>query len=156
MLVEEIAHKLERAATGLVHLKNMPIPIFTIMPDFGGAYGWRKGNNDNAGVGSNHADTVGWYDKTGISQSLHEQFAAWQSEFESAGMANREFADFDWVDYHRRGILLSHLLKAELGEQAVIIYEKAFEDPCHHDAERREILTGGDIRILPRRDMQTK
>lgn len=127
-------------------------PIFTIMPDFGGAYGWRKDNSDNVGVGGNHADTVGWYDDNGISQSLHESFAAWQTEFESAGMRSRNFADFDWVDYHSRGIALAVLLKEELGEHATIIYEKAFEDPCHHDAERREILVGGGVRILSSRE----
>lgn len=131
--------------------QNMPKPIFTIMPDFGGAYGWRKDNIDNTGVGGSHADTSGWCDDIGISVSLHERFAAWQAEFESAGMSSRDFADFDWVEFHHRGILLSHQLKAELGEQAVIIYEKAFEDPCHHDAERREILAGGGVRILPSR-----
>ncbi|MBL8420175.1 MAG: hypothetical protein JNK92_06010 [Dechloromonas sp.] len=73
----------------------MPKPTFTIMPDFGGAYGWRKDNNDNAGVGGSHADTSGWYDDIGISQSLHERFAAWQSEFECAGVHSRDFADFD-------------------------------------------------------------
>lgn len=121
------------------------------MPDFGGAYGWHKDNNDHAGVGGNHADTGGWHNEIGISNSLHEQFAAWQSEFESAGMGSREFVDFDWVDYHRRGISLSHRLKAELGGQAVVIYEKAYEDPCHHDAERREILASGGVKILPGR-----
>ena len=71
----------------------MPKPIFTIMPDFGGAYGWRKDNIDNAGVGGSHADTSGWYDDIGISVSLHERFAAWQGEFESAGRSSRDFAD---------------------------------------------------------------
>lgn len=127
------------------------------MPDFGGAYGWRKANGDNASAGGNHADTSGWYDDIGISQSLQESFAAWQTEFESAGMHSRDFADFDWVDYHRRGFALTVLLKEEeLGEQATIIYDKAFEDPCHHDAERREILVGGGVRILPSRERLAK
>lgn len=129
----------------------MPKPVFTIMPDCGGAYGWRKDNNDDGGVGGNHADICGWHHEIQISQSLHEQFASWQMEFESESISSTDFADFDWGDYHRRGILLSHQLKAELGDRAIVIYEKAFEDPCHHDAERREILAGGAVLIMPSR-----
>lgn len=127
------------------------------MPDFGGAYGWKSHDARPAdgGVGANHADVCGWYGDIPISQALHEQFADWQTEFESAGSHDKDFADFDWVDYHRRGISLSHQLKAELGEQAIIIYEKAYEDPCHHDAERREILADGQVQILPRREHGT-
>ena len=44
---------------------------------------------------------------------------------------------------------MSHLLKAELGERAIVIYEKAFEDPCRRDAERRVILGDGTVHILP-------
>jgi len=126
----------------------MPKPVFTIMPDFGGAYGWRKDTNDNRGVGGNHADTQGWHDEIAISLSLHESLAAWQDEYECAGISSRDFANFDWVDYHRRGISLSKQLKKEVGEQAFVIYEKAFEDPCHHDAERREILADGTQLIM--------
>lgn len=130
----------------------IPKPVFTIMPDFGGAYGWRKDTNDNSGVGGNHAGFLGWHDEIDISLALHKKFAAWQGEYECAGMSSKDFATFDWVDYHRRGISLSHQLKAELGEQAIVIYEKAFEDPCHHDAERREILADGSTLIMPSRD----
>lgn len=128
---------------------KMQTPVFTIMPDFGGAYGWRKDNIDNAGVGGNHADAMGWCDDIGISLSLHEQFAVWQNEFENAACQGQDFAGFDWLDYHHRGIRLSHLLKAELGERAIVIYEKAFEDPCRRDAERRVILGDGTVHILP-------
>jgi hypothetical protein len=71
-------------------------------------------------------------------------------------MRSRDFANFDWVDYHRRGISLSHQLKEELGERVVVIYEKAFEDPRHHDAERREILADGTVLIMPSRDRLAK
>jgi hypothetical protein len=133
---------------------TLPKPIYTIMPDFGGTYGWESSDDRpaSAGVGGSHADVCAWSGVIGISQSLHDQFAAWQTEFECAGMHSRDFADFDWEDYHHRGISLAHRLKEELGDQAVIIYEKAHEDPCHHDAERREILVGGQVKILPRRE----
>jgi hypothetical protein len=135
------------------------MPVFTIMPYFGGAYGWRKTIDRVgwAGVGSNHADTHGWYATPSISDDLQQQFASWQSEFESIGWKDEaEIAQFDWVRYHHLGILLSHRLKDELGEQAIILYEKAYEDPCHHDAERREILTGGLVRILLSRKRQVQ
>lgn len=125
-------------------------PIFTIMPDFGGAYGWVRDDIDQPSVGSCHADDSGWYAEPRVSDSLHKQFAEWQSEFEDFGRLSREEAKyFDWVDYHRRGIALAHRLKAELGDKAIVIYEKAFEDPCHHDAERREILLNSHVRKLP-------
>lgn len=36
--------------------QNTPKPVFTIMPDFGCAYGRRKDTDESAGVGGNHAD----------------------------------------------------------------------------------------------------
>ena len=33
---------------------------YTIMPDYGGAYGWINRNGPEDALGPNHADTCGW------------------------------------------------------------------------------------------------
>ena len=137
----------------------MTHPVFTIMPDYAGTYGWVKDSDrpEWSGVGGSHADTCGWSHQLRISDELHQKFVAWQIEFESANLSTEDNRKaFDWVDYHRRGIELTKRLKAEVGSKAIVIYEKAYEDPCHQDAERREILEGGTVHILPTREVQKK
>lgn len=91
----------------------MSKPIFTIMADYGGAYGWHKDDEGRPSVGACHADRYGWYGEPSISDELHQQFAAWQLEFEkTCHLDKNAFADFDWVDFNRRGIMLCHKLKA--------------------------------------------
>ena len=135
----------------------MTIPVFTIMPDVGGRYAWQNSSEEAPWslLGRNCADESGWYAAPPISENLHQAFARWQAEFEQLGWCTKvELEWFDWVDYHSRGIVLAHRLKNEFGDAAVVIYEKASEDPCHRDAERREILPNGQVRILPSRKRQ--
>jgi hypothetical protein len=126
------------------------IPTFTIMPDFVGAYGWvsRREEGDH-GVGSCHADDSGWYATPGISAPLQQSFAEWQAVF---NRTRGDFThDFDWEEFHRRGLALAVLLKIELGNAARIVYEKPFEDPSCDADERREVRIDGSIRKLPSR-----
>jgi len=122
------------------------------MPDFGGAYAWLKQEDVplSAGVGGN----VDGYDVSGAGQRLPESLIrdleTWQASFESFD-DNQEhgWLAFDWVDFHRRGIALAIRAKQSVGDTATVIYEKAFEDPCHHDAEQREVFADSTIKILP-------
>lgn len=121
-------------------------PVITIMADYGGAYAWRKNEHSSApGVGGNIACTSGWGFELPISDSLHLAFVQWQQRFEVL-RSDTEINDFDWPTYHQEGIKLCRQLKRELGDAVIILYEKAFEDPCHRDAERREILADGTTR----------
>jgi len=131
--------------------------IYTIMPDYGQAYGWRKPPDSPpwAGVGENVAGFGGWGGDPPISSDLENAFKTWQGEFESHawhGSADKDcYADFDWASFHARGLDLTIRLKAELGDAAVVIYEKPFEDPNRNDHERTEIRAGGQPRLLPSR-----
>lgn len=118
---------------------------YTIMPDYGGAYGWinRKGTDT---LGPNHADSTGWEGDHPISEDLQEAFAAWQKAFERApnewGVC---IALLDWLQFHERGLALARRLKAELGDAARIFYRKPIEDPNQRINERVEILSGGAV-----------
>lgn len=132
--------------------------ILTIMPDYGQAYGWRQPSDAPpwAGVGGNIAGFGGWGADLPISNDLDNAFIEWQSEFESyawhASADKAGFADFDWTHFHTRGLALASRLKAELGDAAVVIYEKPFEDPNRNEHERTEILAGGKLRLLTSRN----
>jgi hypothetical protein len=126
---------------------------YTIMPDYGGAYGWinREGTDT---LGPNHADTTGWGGDHPISEELQEAFAAWQTEFERATNEwEAGIALLDWPRFHERGMALARRLKAELGDAARIYYEKPCEDPNQRVAERVEILADGTVveTVFPRR-----
>ena len=126
---------------------------YTIMPDYGGAYGWinREGTDT---LGPNHADTTGWGGDHPISEELQEAFAAWQTEFERATNEwEAGIALLDWPRFHERGMALARRLKAELGDAARIYYEKPCEDPNQRINERVEILADGTVveTVFPRR-----
>ncbi len=126
---------------------------YTIMPDYGGAYGWINREGTDA-LGPNHADTSGWCGDHSISDELQADFAAWQTEFEAAPMDwDAGTALLDWPRFHERGMALARRLKAELGDAVRIYYEKPVEDPNQRINERVEILAGGAIveTVFPRR-----
>ena len=113
---------------------------YTIMPDYGGAYGWINREGTDA-LGPNHADTCGWGGDHPISDELQADFAAWQTEFERATNEwEAGIALLDWPRFHERGIALARRLKAELGDAVRIYYEKPVEDPNQRINERVEIL----------------
>lgn len=125
---------------------------YTIMPDYGGAYGWINREGTDA-LGPNHADTCGWGGDHPISDELQAEFSAWQMEFESGTREQKGLSIFDWPRFHEIGMALAHRLKAELGDAARIYYEKPVEDPNQRINERVEILAGGAVveTVLPRR-----
>lgn len=129
---------------------------YTIMPDYGGAYGWINREGTDA-LGPNHADTSGWCGDHSISDELQADFAAWQTEFEAAPMdRDAGIALLDWPRFHERGMALARRLKAELGDAVRIYYEKPVEDPNQCINERVEILAGGAIvETVFRRRLQT-
>jgi hypothetical protein len=125
---------------------------YTIMPDYGGAYGWinREGTDS---LGPNHADTSGWSGDHPISEELQAAFAAWQMEFECAPTDwCAGIVLLDWPRFHEQGMALARRLKAELGDAVRIYYEKQVEDPNQRLNERVEILADGSVAesVFPR------
>jgi hypothetical protein len=129
--------------------------IYTIMPDFGGAYGWIiEDGDENTGVGVNHAGYYGWEGEHSISESLQKAFAEWQLIFDKDDSLwqNSHQSYFDWDFFHATGLKLCFQLKQELGDDVRIIYEKPFEDPNREQHERLEILLDGNVLELPNRN----
>lgn len=119
------------------------------MPDFGGAYAWIcRDGKEHFGVGGNIAGFGGWCGDFPISNTLEQAFEVWQSTFEAAGVRSELAHRFEWDSFHEEGLRLAHALKAELGNEVRVIYEKPYEDPWKDDDERREILPGGMVRHL--------
>jgi hypothetical protein len=126
--------------------------IYTIMPDYGRAYGWIiKDGDETRGVGPNHAGFGGWGGDHQISDDLQDSFSEWQDVFESADCLPAEPLKFAWDSFHAQGVALARRLKVELGEAARVIYEKPYEDPAREIDERREVLLDGSLFLLKSR-----
>lgn len=126
--------------------------VYTIMTDYGGAYGWIVRDGNDMLLGSNFACSRGWGGEYPISAELEADLANWQSDYNSTGwLKDRGRASFDWRRFHVQGIELTRRLKIEMGDRVRVIYEKVFEDPCHYIEERREVLNDGSLLPLPNR-----
>lgn len=113
---------------------------YTIMPDYGGAYGWINRDGSDT-LGPNHADHSAWGGDHAITDELHAAFAAWQAEFESAPFDLDQVANsIDWRRFHERGMELARRLKAELGNAAAVFYVKPLEDPNYLWMHRVEVV----------------
>lgn len=127
--------------------------ILTVMPDYGmGPFLWidRSGDHSN-GVGPNCCDSVARCKAHPLSAELHEAFAAWVTEFEHFPMIDVHVIDpsVDWDAFHARGLELARRLKAEVGDEYRVVYEKPYEDPGRVIDERREIHIDGTLTVLP-------
>ena len=123
--------------------------IFTIMADWFNMYGFLLDDGDETrGIGSLHADDLGWIAYPPISDNLHCAFVEWQSLFAH----DCESKLFDWGSFHKKGIELCILLKKELGDTVRVVYEKSFEDPNKNLNDRREILNNSRLKILRSRE----
>ncbi len=126
-----------------------PAPVtYTIMADFGmGPWGWRKPvDNMTSAVGGNIAEAVGgWSGEHPISAGLVGRFSVWARWFECF----YDTPEFEWGAFHKIGCALAGELKREVGDQARVIYSKAFEDPNHAQDENIEMHADGSHTVLP-------
>ncbi len=124
----------------------------TIMPDFGwGPYGWIKDADDETcEVGANFADAMcGFkFSEYRVSAELERDFAQWVGWFDSGCRSRDDRPTFDWPEFHRQGLALTIRLKAEIGDQARVMYDKAFEDPTADPTQRVEVLADGSLRTI--------
>jgi len=70
-----------------------------------------------------------------VSAALEAAFSEWAWPFES----EYNKPDFDWTEFHRKGIVLASRLKVEVRDAYDVVYLKASEDPNHAVDERTEI-----------------
>ncbi|MBI5604172.1 MAG: hypothetical protein HY879_12540 [Deltaproteobacteria bacterium] len=113
-----------------------PDKTITIMADFGfGPYAWLKDTSDESDyVGINIANShhTGM-DQFDISDHLQKDFADWIGQFERGALDN---PSFPWASFHKEGLALSRRLKEEIGEAAIVVYVKPYEDPGHEQNEK--------------------
>ena len=115
----------------------------TIMMHWGaGEYAWEKDAvDDTTYVGGDIADAVDGFKHSSymVSAALEADFADWAEWFEreAAGDALR----MDWDSFNRQGLDLARRLKAELGDQVRVVYDKPIEDPGYVPGARAEVRT---------------
>lgn len=122
---------------------------YTIMPDYGGAWGWVS-RDGHPGTGSCHASGSYWGGDHPITKDLAEEFERWQGRFEGARqLPSSNFAlDLDWESFHEEGLSLTRRLKMHLGDSVRVLYMKPIEDRRQSRERCLEILAGGMTRAI--------
>jgi hypothetical protein len=124
------------------------VPVLTVMVDYGMApFLWLVDAPDQGGIGGNVCDGTGFDDRCPMSEGLWRKFADWVIAFDSTRFFSVDFdtTDWDWTDFHERGVQLARWLKDEVGEKYRVVYYKPCEDPNHRIDARREILANGEL-----------
>lgn len=125
------------------------IPFLTVMVDYGWApFLWLKESPDEPGY-VNYCECIGdtYCEDDLISEELWALFSPWAREFDQT-MYNSHALDpdrWDWGAFHARGLQLTRLLKAEVGDSYRVLYLKPVEDPAFEQDEYREALADGTI-----------
>jgi len=116
----------------------MSKPIFSVMPDYGsGPYLWilTDSTPEDHHVGPCIASYQCWADDeeclSKVSKELQADFDDWVLQFELYA----EFQRFQWESFHKRGLVLAHRLKKQIGDKAIVRYVKPMEDPNHEQDE---------------------
>jgi len=124
------------------------VPVLTVMVDYGMApFLWLVNEPDQGGIGGNVCDGSGFDDLYPMSECLWRKFADWAIAFDRTQFYSDDFDsnDWDWLEFHARGVHLTHWLKEEVGEKYRVIYYKPCEDPNHRIDEKREIMANGEL-----------
>lgn len=125
------------------------VPVLTVMVDYGGApFLWLKESPDEPGYVSDcMCDGDAHYEDDPMSEELWELFAPWAREFNETMYSSHALDPdrWDWAAFHERGLQLTRLLKAEVGDAYRVLYCKPVEDPAFRQDEYREVLANGTI-----------
>lgn len=124
---------------------DMPIPTnngkpwFTLMADFGNAWGWElppmsleEASKWETGVGS-LAAAVGDPDiqkELGISDELLAGIEAWQDRYEEWDPYAQDQSKYDWDAFDKTGLELARRLKAEIGNRYNVRYHFQGSEKC--------------------------
>lgn len=136
-----------------MNAENLPfIPVLTVMVDYGNApFLWLVDAPNESGIGGNICDGTGWDESCPMSEVLWRKFADWAVAFDHTRFYSEDFdaSDWDWLEFHARGVHLARSLKEEVGGDYRVVYDKPCEDPNHRLAERTEVLADGALMQLP-------
>ena len=125
--------------------------VITISVEKYWPYAWLKDDDDGTTLmGGSLADAYGWeYSGFWVSPGLEQAFADWLSDF---GWRCDDPAP-DWPSFHERGIELCRRLKAQIGDEAKVVYCMTSEDPASIRTERTEILADGTLKPVTVRQL---
>lgn len=137
--------------------------MLTIMPDFGnGPYAWIKdADDDTCWVGGCTADALSGFEFSDykVSAALEADFAAWMTWFGREALGDAALS-MDWNSFHEQGFALAKRLKAELGDQVRVVYDKPVEDPAYKlrapTQVRMEVLSDGTLKPITLRRVGPK
>ncbi len=136
-----------------MNAENLPfISVLSVMVDYGNApFLWLVDAPDQAGIGGNICDGTGWDQSCLMSEGLWRKFADWAISFDQTRFYSDDFdaSDWDWLEFHVRGVQLARWLKEEVEEQYRVVYVKPCEDLNYRINERTEILPDGILVPLP-------
>ncbi|WP_281704856.1 hypothetical protein [Aeromonas taiwanensis] len=125
------------------------IPFLTVMVDYGWTpFLWLKESPDEPSYVS-YCECIGdiYCEDDLISEELWALFSPWAREFDQT-MYNSHALDpehWNWEAFHARGLQLTRLLKAEVGDSYRVLYLKPYEGPTFKEDEYREVLADGTI-----------
>ena len=129
--------------------------IYTLMPEYGGAFDWvhtADPTSDYTYLGGGPQIAEVWDEVHRMYETLEGALQRWHGDFERADLLNEESAAaFDWARFHRDGLALARRVRAMLGPQFRVVYEKPHEDPHCAVDERREVMPDGSLRSMPSR-----
>lgn len=122
------------------------------MVDYGNApFLWLVDSPGVHGIGPNICDGTYWDESYPMSEALWEKFAEWAIQFDRTAFYSDNYnsEEWDWVEFHTRGLQLARWLKEDAGNAYHVVYLKPSEDPNHSIDERTEILGDGTLLPLP-------
>jgi hypothetical protein len=102
--------------------------VFTLMPDFGGAWGWLRDDPSSGGshVGPCVAEGTFCPDEFNVPPMLVQNINDWQTVFERGAFD----PSFDWKSFHERGVELARRLCVWVPDEFAIRYHVCHEDPA--------------------------
>lgn len=107
--------------------RHIPKQRLRIMPDFGGAYLWRLGNDASSETINPLSDLPGM-------KKLEGEFQSWQAWFERDCVPGED-SRFPWARFHAWGRSLALKLARILVAQGIeVYYERPHEDPQGRDS----------------------
>jgi len=126
-----------------------PTIMYTVMPDFGGAWAWSKPLDRSVrGVGRVVGSGRCWTGRHPLPGDLVRDFAAWQDWFERQVPTGLELEDYPllpWRLFHQEGWGLCLRLKQRVREAACVRYSFPLEDPFAPETPDLEFFADGSF-----------
>lgn len=119
----------ERVTTPCRHVQKRRLRI---MPDFGGAYLWRLGNDASSEIDNPIPNAPGM-------AALEDELRSWQAWFERECDSGDD-ARFPWSSFHSWGRALAKRLARLVAPEGIeVYYERPYEDPEGRESDPERV-----------------